>query len=85
MPRSHHRKKHKTQLRQFKHEHDDSALGSSTAKTKAVVVFTIIGAIIGSAVAFFASNQSVPWIISWLIPGIIAGYFIGKRIDTGQW
>jgi uncharacterized membrane protein YfcA len=84
MARSHHRKKHKTQLRQYKHDLDDK-LGASSAKTNAVVIFTIIGAIIGSAVAYFASNQSVVWIIAGLIPGIIAGYYIGKRIDKGEW
>ena len=79
MARSHHRKKHKEHLRQFKHKDET---GSSTAKSKASGIFTIAGAIIGLAVSYFGSQGSLLWIVIGLIAGGAAGYFVGRRIDS---
>jgi uncharacterized membrane protein YfcA len=78
MARSHHRKKHKEHLRQFKHKNDTA---SSKVKSKASSVFTLIGMIIGIAISFFASNGNLIWIAAGALAGSITGYFIGRRID----
>jgi NAD/NADP transhydrogenase beta subunit len=79
MARSHHRKKHKEHLRQFKHK---SEMVSSTAKSKASGMFTIVGAIIGLAVSYFGSQGSLVWILAGVVVGGTAGYFIGRKIDS---
>ena len=81
MARSHHRKKHKEHLRQFKHSHDTVA---PKAKGKAAYVFLIIGAIVGFAIAYFASAGAVGWASIGLVAVGAAGYFIGRRIDGGN-
>jgi hypothetical protein len=79
MARSHHRKKHKEHLRQFQHSHE-SAL-ATTPKRKAAKVFTVVGAVIGLAVSYFATNRSVLWVIAGVIAGSAAGYLLGRNID----
>lgn len=81
MARSHHRKKHKEQLRQFKHKDETTV---STPKSKASNIFAIIGAIIGLAVSYFASEASILWILIGFIAGGTGGYLIGRRIDAGN-
>lgn len=81
MARSHHRKKHKEQLRQFKHKEETSY---STPKSKAANIFAIVGAIIGLAVSYFATEGSILWICIGLITGAIAGYLIGRQVDTSK-
>ena len=82
MARSHHRKKHKSHVRQFRHTHDTSS--SSLAKGKAVSVFTIAGAGIGLLLGYFATQGTMLWIVVGLLAGGAAGYLIGKRVDRGQ-
>ena len=79
MARSHHRKKHKEHLRQFKHKGDTV---SSTPKSKASGIFTIAGAIIGLAVSYFGSQGSILWIVIGVVVGGTAGYFVGRKIDS---
>lgn len=79
MARSHHRKKHKEHLRQFKHSHDTAI--SSKVKGKAAGVFTFGGVVVGLATGFFASNGAIIWIVAGVAAGGLAGYFIGRRID----
>jgi len=81
MARSHHRKKHKEQLRQFKHKEETTY---STPKSKASNIFAIMGAIVGLAVSYFASEGSVLWVSIGLIAGGIAGYFIGRKVDSSK-
>ncbi|MCX6317322.1 MAG: hypothetical protein NTW29_08525 [Bacteroidetes bacterium] len=84
MARSHHRKKHKEHLRQFRHSHE-GASASDTPKTKAAVLFTVIGALLGFAVGYFGSSGSLVWMGAGLVAGAIAGYYLGKNIDRGKY
>lgn len=78
MARSHHRKKHKEHLRQFQHANDSTA---STPKGKAVNVFSVVGAVCGLAIGYFASDKSVLWSIIGALLGAGAGYLFGRNID----
>jgi len=78
MARSHHRKKHKEHLRQFKNKGDTV---STTPKTKASGIFTAAGAVIGLAVTYFGTEGSIFWILVGVIAGGTAGFFIGRGID----
>jgi NAD/NADP transhydrogenase beta subunit len=81
MARSHHRKKHKEHLRQYKHKEETVV---TTATSKAAGVFAIVGAVIGLAVSYFASEGSALWIIIGLIAGAAAGYFVGRNVDNSK-
>ena len=81
MARSHHRKKHKEHLRLFKDKQDVNYT-SVKSKTKASSIFAIAGALVGFAVSYFATQGSVIWVAAATIAGIVAGYFIGKKIDS---
>lgn len=81
MARSHHRKKHKEQLRHFKHKEETTF---STPKSKAANIFAIMGAIVGLAVSYFATEGAVLWIIIGFVAGGIAGYLIGRKIDSNN-
>lgn len=83
MARSHHRKKHKEHLRQFKHSHETSAV-SPAAKSRAAVVFAILGALVGIAVGYFATHGSLIWVAVGLAAGGAIGYFIGRNIDENK-
>ncbi len=82
MARSHHRKKHKQHLKQFKTAHDTSVSGSSPRnRVSAKWMFTIAGLILGGAIGYFASG-SMTWVAVGAVAGTALGYWIGKRIDT---
>jgi VIT1/CCC1 family predicted Fe2+/Mn2+ transporter len=81
MARSHHRKKHKQHLQQFKHSQETVA-DTPKSKSSATWVFGIAGAILGFAVSYFASSGAIIWCTVGLIAGAAAGYFIGRRIDS---
>lgn len=80
MARSHHRKKHKQHLQQFKHSQEIVA-DKPKSKSSATWVFGIAGAILGFAVSYFASGALL-WVAAGLIAGTAAGYFIGRKIDS---
>ena len=80
MARSHHRKKHKSHLKQFKSSHDTS-VGDTKNWARAVSVFTVAGALTGLAIGYFATQGVVLWLIVGLLAGGAAGYLIGRRID----
>jgi len=79
MARSHHRKKHKEQLRQFKNKGETV---SHAPKSKASGIFTIGGAIIGLAVTYFGTQGSVLWILVGAVAGGLVGYLIGRKVDA---
>lgn len=82
MARSHHRKKHKEHVKQFRHSHDTATPSGSNGKATNIVM--IIGALTGFAVAFFASGGVLLWMMVGLLLGAAGGYFAGKRIDAGK-
>ncbi|MBI5858817.1 MAG: hypothetical protein HZB42_14390 [Sphingobacteriales bacterium] len=83
MARSHHRKKHKEHVRQFKHVHDTSVSATVTkSRTSAKLVFGIAGIIVGFAVGYFASSGDMIWMAAGTVAGAVAGYIIGRRIDA---
>lgn len=84
MARSHHRKKHKQHLRQFRHSHD-TASSADVPKTKATIMFAIIGGLLGFAVGYFGSSGSLLWMGAGLAVGTVAGYYLGKNIDRGKY
>ncbi len=80
MARSHHRKKHKEHLRQFKQSNDTNTT-TARSKTKASSVFAIAGALVGFAVGYFATQGTILWVAVGTFAGALAGYFIGRKID----
>ncbi len=78
MARSHHRKKHKEHLRNFKQKEETTW---STPKSKAANVFAVTGAIVGLAISFFSTEGSILWISVGVIVGGLAGYLIGRKVD----
>lgn len=79
MARSHHRKKHKEQLRQFKHKDQTTY---PKPKSKASNIFAIAGAFVGLAVSYMAARGSIVWVSIGLVAGGIAGYLIGRKMDN---
>ena len=85
MARSHHRKKHKQHLQQFKQSHDSSVSASAAKNTaKAVWVFGIAGVIVGFAIGYFATSGSLLWMAAGLVAGGGIGYLIGRKIDNDK-
>lgn len=84
MARTHHRKKHKAHLRQFKHEHENASSPSFTNKGKSITLFTVIGAITGIAISYFAAGSAILWLALGLLAGGAIGYYIGYKIDTDK-
>ncbi len=79
MPRSHHRKKHKSHVKQFKESHDTTV--SANAKGKAAWIFSIAAAAAGFAITFFASGGAWLWIAIFTAGCGAAGYYFGKKMD----
>lgn len=83
MARSHHRKKHKEHVRQFKQVHDTAvSVAPGKSKTSATWVFGIAGLIVGFAVGYFASSGDTIWMAAGSVAGVSSGYFIGRKIDS---
>jgi hypothetical protein len=83
MARSHHRKKHKEHVRQFRHSHEATSASPRT-KGKASLVFALGGTVAGLLVSYFASDGSLVWMTAGLAAGAIAGYFLGRKIDADK-
>lgn len=78
MANPHHRKKHKEHLRQFQQSRDNF---TKDVKGKATNIFAIVGAVIGLAISYFATQGSLIWIIVGTIAGAGIGYLFGYNID----
>lgn len=78
MARSHHRKKHKEHVRQYRNTKDELV---TERKGKTFAVFTVIGFLLGLAIGYFATENSILWMAVGAVAGTVAGYFIGKKID----
>lgn len=79
MARSHHRKKHKAHLRQYRNTNEE--LDVISRKTSVTGTITVIGGIVGAAVGYFTTDGVMTWIIAGGIAGLAAGFFIGRYID----
>ncbi len=78
MARPHHRKKHKEHLRQYQQSRGSF---KREVKGKATNIFAITGSVVGLAIAYFATQGNLVWVIIGLLAGGGAGYLIGKRVD----
>lgn len=81
MARSHHRKKHKSHVQQFRQSHDTN-VSSVKSRAGAISVFTISGALLGLAIGYFATEGTMLWLVVGLLAGGALGYGIGSRIDA---
>jgi membrane associated rhomboid family serine protease len=81
MARSHHRKKHKQHLQQFKHRSDT---GTGKAASKGSSVFAVGGAVFGFAISYMAFSGNIAGMIGGVLVGGAIGYFLGKKIDTSK-
>jgi hypothetical protein len=81
MARSHHRKKHKAHLQQFKHRGDT---GTGKAASKGSNVFAVGGAVFGFAICYMAFSGSIIGMVAGVVVGGALGYFLGKKIDAGK-
>jgi hypothetical protein len=81
MARSHHRKKHREHVRQFRNTQEITR--SAKTKGHASGVFAFAGAVAGLLIGYFAGSGSLIWAVAGLIIAGIAGYLIGLRIDKG--
>ena len=79
MARSHHRKKHKQHVQQFKHRGD---FAEPKSKGKASYTFLIVGLIVGFLIGYLASGGAVGWMAIGAIAVGAIGYFIGSRVDA---
>jgi outer membrane lipoprotein SlyB len=77
MARSHHRKKHKQNLRNYQHSRDVTVKKS---KAKVTGLFTVIGTFLGIGIGYFATGAALPMIIA-AVAGTAIGYYIGKKMD----
>ena len=84
MARTHHRKKHKEHLRQFKHDHESANSTSSSTKGKTKNIFTIIGAATGFAISYFATGSAILWLAVGVLAGAAIGFYTGRRIDSDK-
>lgn len=78
MANPHHRKKHKEHLRQYQQSQKSFSSGN---KAKGTSVFAIVGAVVGLAITYFATQGSLIWIIAGTLVGAGLGYIFGKSID----
>ena len=79
MPRSHHRKKHKEHLRQYQHSNEGAS--AKGKKAKVTGTFAIVGAILGIAIGYFATDGVMLWVAFGAVAGGLAGYLVGRYFD----
>lgn len=84
MARSHHRKKHKSHLQNFRHSHTATAGETAAAKSNGKWVFGIAGFLSAGAILFFATGGNWVWTIAAALAGSFAGYLVGKKVDEGK-
>lgn len=79
MARSHHRKKHKTNLRQYQQTHEE---GSPTPKKTGVSgTIAIIGVVLGMAIGYLVTDGNLTWVVFGALVGGLAGYLSGRYIQ----
>jgi hypothetical protein len=80
MARSHHRKKHKSHVRQFRRQQGSDS--GAFKRSSTFPVFTIIGGLLGTVVGYIATSGEILWVAAGLIAGAAAGYFLGRKVDA---
>lgn len=78
MARSHHRKKHKAHVQQFRHRGD---VVEHPVKGNTAITFLIIGAIVGFLICYFVTEGTLIWSLAGLLTGALAGFLLGRSID----
>ena len=78
MANPHHRKNHKQHLRQYQKSRNSY---KTDVKAKGTNVFAIVGAVIGLAIGYFASDSQLIWMLAGTLAGAGLGYLAGKKID----
>lgn len=78
MARPHHRKKHREQLKQFRHKDETHTAGP---RTKAAWIMAVVGAVFGIGISYIATQGDWIWIAVSLAVFAVAGYLVGRRID----
>ncbi len=81
MARSHHRKKHRSHVQQYK---QNRQAAGEKPKSSGSRVFLVTGAVLGLAIGYIASTGTIPWVIAGLFIGAAAGYWAGKKIDSSR-
>ena len=79
MARSHHRKKHKEHLRQYQHNQETGK--TKVKKAKVSGTFAIVGAVLGAAIGYFATDGNPTWIAFGAVLGGLGGYLTGRYLD----
>jgi uncharacterized protein YcfJ len=81
MARSHHRKKHKAHVQQFRHRGD---MSTPRARGNAALTIAAIGAIVGFLMCYFISDGQLGWGAVGLAVGALAGFLTGRNIDRNK-
>ncbi|HMU45961.1 MAG TPA: hypothetical protein PKC72_06310 [Chitinophagaceae bacterium] len=84
MARSHHRKKHKSHVRQFKQSHDSAVSSGGSGKGKATSIFVVGGAVAAFAISYFATGGAWLWMGLITLAGGIIGYYFGHKMDRSD-
>lgn len=82
MARSHHRKKHKTNVQQFKKDRGQNS--SRFKRSSTFPVFTIVGGLLGLAVGYIATDGTLLGISIGTVIGAAGGYLLGRKIDLSS-
>ncbi|MBS1760540.1 MAG: hypothetical protein JST23_10495 [Bacteroidetes bacterium] len=82
MARSHHRKKHKSHVRNFKQEKEGiGLLEAKKSRSSGKVVFALGGAVAAFVISYFATDSNL-WMAVITLIGAGLGYLLGKQIDN---
>ena len=81
MARSHHRKAHKSHLKQYQQTHEGGMAKARRAKATGPLV--VIGVILGLALGYFGAGTTL-WIAGSAIIGGILGFMVGKYLDKNM-
>lgn len=79
MARSHHRKKHKEHLRQYQHTQEGVSVKAKKAKVSGTIA--VVGAILGIAIGYFATDGVLTWIAGGAVAGGLVGWLVGRYLD----
>lgn len=82
MARTHHRKKHKSHVRNFKQEKEGSGLlEPKKSRSSGKLVFAIGGAVAAFVISYFATDSNL-WMGVITLIGAGLGYLLGNNIDN---